>query len=115
MVMEWLYVVAPAIVLLMFIFLAIAIFLIILWIVMIIDCLGRQMNRSNRIAWIIVLIFIPVIGAILYYFLVYRKHKIKKENIENSGNNVRNSPKFSKGQFFKTSNTYKRIVHKGKK
>ena len=40
-----------------------------------------------------------------------RASKKYKEDIENSGNYVTNSPEFSNGQFLKISNTINRIVH----
>lgn len=68
----------PIAILFMFVVLAVAIFLVIAWIWMIIDCLIRNFKEgSERIAWLLVLIFLSVIGAIIYYFMVFRK-KLKR-------------------------------------
>ncbi len=50
------------------------IFTFIFWIWMIIDCAKRKgFSDSERIAWIIVLVFLQVLGAVIYYFAVKRK------------------------------------------
>ena len=46
----------------------------IFWIAMIIDCTKRNFKKdSEKIVWILVLIFLGVLGAIIYYFVVKRK------------------------------------------
>jgi len=46
----------------------------IFWIAMIIDCAKRNFKKdSEKIVWILVLIFLGVLGAIIYYFIVKRK------------------------------------------
>jgi len=46
----------------------------IFWIAMIIDCAKRNFKKdSEKIVWILVLIFLGVLGAIIYYFVVKRK------------------------------------------
>ena len=46
----------------------------IFWIAMIIDCVKRNFKKdSEKIVWILVLIFLGVLGAIIYYFVVKRK------------------------------------------
>ncbi len=68
-------------ILLMFILLAVIIFLVIAWIWMIVDCLTRNFKQgSERIAWLLVLIFLNIIGLILYYFIVFRKGKSSSNN-----------------------------------
>jgi len=47
----------------------------ILWIWALIDCLKSEFNGSNKIVWVIVIIFFPVVGPILY-FLIGRGQKI---------------------------------------
>ena len=43
------------------------------WILMIIDCAKRKMSDGERVAWILVLVFLGIIGATIYYFAVKRK------------------------------------------
>ncbi len=50
--------------------------LFIFWLWMIIDLLQRKMD--DKLIWIIVLVFLQFLGAILYYLLVYSKHKGRK-------------------------------------
>jgi uncharacterized membrane protein len=46
----------------------------ILWIWMIIDCAQRKFKEDNeKVVWILLLVFLGVIGAIVYYFVVKRK------------------------------------------
>jgi cytochrome c oxidase assembly factor CtaG len=53
---------------------AAVIFSFIFWILMIIDCAKRKhLSDGERIAWILVLAFLGVIGATVYYFAVKRK------------------------------------------
>ena len=74
-----LLILTPIMILLAFTALAFVIFLIIAWIWMIIDCLQRDFKEgSERIAWILILIFLSFIGLILYYFIVFRKVKSKR-------------------------------------
>jgi hypothetical protein len=44
----------------------------IFWIWMLVDCLTRK-KFEDKLIWVLVLVFLNVLGAILYYFLV--KHK----------------------------------------
>jgi len=44
------------------------------WILMLVDCVKRKFKEdSEKIIWILVLIFTGIIGALIYYFVV--KHK----------------------------------------
>lgn len=55
---------------------AFVVFLFIFWIKMIVDCARRDFsNSSERIVWIIVIVFLQVLGALIYYFAVYKKPK----------------------------------------
>ena len=46
----------------------------IFWIAMIIDCTKRNFKKdSEKIVWILVLIFLGILGAVIYYFVVKRK------------------------------------------
>ena len=59
-----------AILLLVGLVLALTIF----WILMIIDCVTRKkLSDGERVAWILVLIFLHFIGASIYYLAVKRK------------------------------------------
>lgn len=53
---------------------ALGVFSFVFWILMIIDAAQRKgLSDGERIAWILVLVFIGIIGAIIYYFAVKRK------------------------------------------
>ena len=46
-------------------------FLLVFWLWMLVDCLKRDFKRdTDKIVWIIVLIFLHLLGAIVYYFVV---------------------------------------------
>jgi predicted PurR-regulated permease PerM len=53
-------------------FLGIALFAVFFWIWMLVDCLSRK-RFKDKLAWVIVLIFLNLIGAVLYYILVKSK------------------------------------------
>ena len=46
------------------------------WIIALVDILRSEFTGSNKIVWLLVVIFLPVIGFLLY-FLIGRKQKIK--------------------------------------
>ena len=46
---------------------------IIFWLWMLVDCLKRKFE--DKMVWVFVLVFTWLLGAILYYFLVYRKKR----------------------------------------
>ncbi len=49
---------------------------IIIWIWMIIDCAQRKFKKSDdKVVWILVIVFLGIIGAIIYYFAVKRNDK----------------------------------------
>jgi glucan phosphoethanolaminetransferase (alkaline phosphatase superfamily) len=53
------------------IIIALGIFVFIFWILMLIDCLKRRFKESSeKIVWILVIIFTQIIGAMIYYFIV---------------------------------------------
>tara|TARA_Y100000310_G_C20659484_1_gene803892 strand:- start:1206 stop:1457 length:252 start_codon:yes stop_codon:yes gene_type:complete len=59
---------------LLFMMITIPLALLIFWILMIIDCIKRKFKEeSEKIIWILILIFLGVIGATLYYFIIKRK------------------------------------------
>jgi len=56
--------------------LVILIVTIVFWTWMFVDCLKRSFdNSTDKLVWVIVLLLFYTPGAILYYFLVYRKQK----------------------------------------
>lgn len=49
------------------------------WIIMLVNCLQRKFKvDTDKIAWVLVLIFLPVIGAFIYLFSLYYKPSKKK-------------------------------------
>jgi len=56
--------------------LALIVLALIFWIFMIIDVAKRKFkNETDKIAWILIIIFTYVIGAIIYYFIIKRPNK----------------------------------------
>ena len=50
------------------VFLAFVVF----WVIMLFNCLQRKFKVAvDKVAWIIVLVFLPVIGAVIYLFWLY--------------------------------------------
>lgn len=59
---------------------ALAVAAFVFWIIMIIDCAKRNFKGdSEKIVWILVLIFLGIIGALIYYFVVPRNDKSKSK------------------------------------
>ena len=57
--------------------LAISIFAFVFWILMLVYCVKRKFKEdSEKIIWVLVIIFAAFIGALIYYFVV--KHNNKK-------------------------------------
>ena len=55
--------------------------LFIFWLFMLIDCLKRDFSRDgDKIAWVIVIIFLQILGALIYYFVV--KPRNKKQQVK---------------------------------
>jgi NADH:ubiquinone oxidoreductase subunit 6 (subunit J) len=53
---------------------AAVIFSFVFWILMIVDCAKRKhLSDGERIAWILVLVFLGIIGALIYYLAIKRK------------------------------------------
>jgi len=47
------------------------------WVAVLVDCLGNEPSQGNdKIAWVLVILFLPVLGAILYV-AVRRPHRPK--------------------------------------
>jgi type VI protein secretion system component VasK len=63
-------------VLLVLFIIAIAIWAFVFWILMIIDCATRKFKDNiEKVVWIIVIVFLHILGALIYYFVVKRKNK----------------------------------------
>jgi uncharacterized BrkB/YihY/UPF0761 family membrane protein len=61
---------------LVLIIVALSIFVFVFWILMLVDCVKRKFkDGSDKIAWVLVIIFTQIIGAIIYYFIVKVKDK----------------------------------------
>jgi hypothetical protein len=48
------------------------------WIIAFIDILRSEFRGNNKLIWLIVILFVPVIGPIAYFF-IGRKQKIKEK------------------------------------
>jgi len=55
------------------------VFFIIPVVIALIDILKNEFEGNNKIVWVLVVVFLWLLGAILYYF-IGRKQKIKKLN-----------------------------------
>jgi prolipoprotein diacylglyceryltransferase len=44
-------------------------------ILMLVDCAQRNFKGNDKVVWILLLVFLGVLGAALYYFMVKRKRK----------------------------------------
>ena len=43
------------------------------WVWMLVDCLTRDASQgTEKLVWILVLIFVPAVGTLIYYFVRYR-------------------------------------------
>ena len=50
------------------------------WILMLIDSAQRNFkNENDRIVWVLIIIFVGIIGALIYYFVVKNKDKKGKK------------------------------------
>ncbi len=55
-----------------------AIFSFVFWILMVVDCVKRKFKEdTEKIVWLLVIIFAGIVGALIYYFIVKRKEKKK--------------------------------------
>ena len=55
-----------------FFWVIVAFLIVIFWIWMLVDCLTRK-KFEDKLVWVLVLIFLNILGAFLYYFLVKSK------------------------------------------
>ena len=52
--------------------------LFVFWIIILVDAITRKFkSESDKIVWVIVVILLGIIGAFVYYFVVYYKDKTK--------------------------------------
>ncbi len=75
--LNWLIGMGSSVIMLMFIFMiVIPILAIIFWIWMIVDCLTKDFKHdTDKIAWILVIIFTFIIGALIYFFIVKMRRR----------------------------------------
>jgi uncharacterized membrane protein YsdA (DUF1294 family) len=65
-------------VILMLIIVALFIWTFVFWILMLVDSIKRKYKEdSEKIVWVLVIIFTGIIGALIYYFIVKAKDKKK--------------------------------------
>ena len=53
-------------------------FFVLMWVSAFVDILKNNFKKNNKLIWIIVVVMIPIIGAILY-FMIGRNQKIIKK------------------------------------
>jgi len=49
----------------------------ILWIIALIDCLKSDFEKDGKVIWVLVIVFLPILGSILY-LTIGRNQKIKQ-------------------------------------
>ena len=55
---------------------ALAVFLFVFWILMIIDAAQRRFKSdAEKIVWILILIFLGILGALIYYFVIKKPNR----------------------------------------
>lgn len=58
----------------------VAILAFIFWIIMIVDCAKREFKSdAEKIVWILILVFLGIIGALIYYFAVAKDSPLKRK------------------------------------
>ena len=59
-----------------FVAMAIGILLFLFWLWMLVDCLKRDFKKDyEKIVWVLVVIFLHILGAVIYYFVVKVEEK----------------------------------------
>lgn len=54
--------------------LLIAILFFVMWIIMLVDAATRKFKgESDKVVWVLIIVFLGLIGALVYYFVVYQK------------------------------------------
>jgi len=56
-------------------FLVMSLIIVPLWVIALVDILKNEFKGNDKLIWLIVAIFLPVIGALCYFF-IGRKQKI---------------------------------------
>ena len=63
---------------LMFFLILMGALLFVFWLMMLIDVINRKFKESNdKVIWVMVNIFVGILGALIYYFVIYNKDKTK--------------------------------------
>lgn len=53
---------------------AFLIFAVIIWVIMLVDCIKRDFPKpDDKILWVLVIVLTGWIGAVIYYFMIKRK------------------------------------------
>lgn len=66
--------------LIMFFIVFLGLLLFIFWIWMVVDCAKRKFkNDTDKIVWILVIVFLNLVGAAIYYFVVKLNDKTGKK------------------------------------
>ena len=56
----------------------IAILSFVFWIIMLIDAATRKFKgESDKVVWVLVIVLVGIVGALIYYFVVYMKDRQK--------------------------------------
>jgi len=59
-----------------FFLLAVSIFGLIIWIIMLVDVVQRKFkNENDKVMWILIVVLTGIIGALIYYFIIKRPNK----------------------------------------
>ena len=63
---------------LMFFLILLGVLLFVFWLIMLIDSISRKFKESNdKVIWVIVNVFLGILGSLIYYFVIYYKDKSK--------------------------------------
>ena len=63
-------------------FLLIPLATIVFWIVMLIDCATHETAQdSQKVVWVLIIIFIPLLGSVLYYF-IRRRPRLYQQQVD---------------------------------
>ena len=55
----------------------------VLWVGMIWDCAtANQMSVTSRVLWLILVVLTPYLGALIYYFCVFKRRPLKRSQAE---------------------------------
>lgn len=50
----------------------------ILWIIALVDILKNNFQKDNKLIWIVVVVFLPILGAVLYFIIGRNQKTISK-------------------------------------